>query len=64
MRKALILILPLLIIVAAVAATNNTGFSLEVPEGITGFFVQVTTSFLSVVKEVVKQVLLAIANLL
>lgn len=66
MRKALILIIPILIILAVSIKVpgNITGFALEVPEGITGFFVQVTTSVISIVKEVVKQLLLAVANML
>ena len=54
MKKAIILLLAVFLLAVA----------FELPEGITGFFVKVTTSVLTIVKEVVKTVLLTIANML
>lgn len=54
MRKAILLLL----------AVSVLAVAFEVPEGITGFFVRVSTSVLTIVKEVVKTVLITIANML
>ena len=54
MKKALVLFLAVVVLATA----------FQLPEGITGFFVSVSTSLITVVKEVVKTVLIAIANML
>jgi hypothetical protein len=54
MKKALVLILAIFLFAAA----------FQVPDSITGFFVKVTNSVLTIVKEVIKTVLTTIANML
>ncbi|MFH0929140.1 MAG: hypothetical protein V1818_02160 [Candidatus Aenigmatarchaeota archaeon] len=54
MRKVAILILA--IVVMAVA--------FEMPSSVTGFFVSLSTSIIAIFKQILKQVLLAIANML
>jgi hypothetical protein len=54
MRKVLVLFVAIFLLAVA----------FQLPEGITGFFVKVTTSVLAVVKEVIKTVLITVANML
>ena len=54
MRKALILFASVALLAVAI----------QVPDSITGFFMSLTTSIFDLIKEVLKQILLAIANAL
>jgi hypothetical protein len=62
MRKAIVLLVA--IFVLAVATGTGQNVSIEVPSEITGFFVSLSTSIITIFKQVVKQLLLVVANML
>ncbi|MBN2203088.1 MAG: hypothetical protein JW700_02810 [Candidatus Aenigmarchaeota archaeon] len=64
MRKAVIAVAALAILAVAVGTGTAQNVSIEMPSSVTGFFVGLTSSILTVFKQILKQVLIAIANML
>ena len=64
MRNAIIIFAAVAILAVAVGVSAPQNVSIEIPPSVTGFFVGLTSSIITIFKQVVKQILLAIANML